>query len=219
MKRNWVLLGGMTTIIIFSLISFGAVIIDDSQDNNDNSQYQCDENGNLARCTGMIECVNVQGANFDCVRNKCVYKGSQGPCSDGTAIGQCSTKNPGQRCIEGPTGPSLGKIINDPCCKGGTTPTTQPNGCNIDGWCNPSSGETMQNCPADCTCNNDGTCDPPKETPETCRDCEGLTPDNTDENYFKDRPSLPKNTTGYILSYTGTGLKRGRNFRTMNCQT
>ena len=188
MKKSLIIFWIITAIFVLSSTTFALLIPDDNSGTNDNTQYQCDVNGNLARCTGMVECVNVQGANFDCVRNKCTYKGTQGPCSDGTAIGQCSKKSPGLRCIEGPLGsPSLGIVANDPCCKGGTTPTTQPNGCNKDGSCNPSSGETIQNCPTDCTCNNNEKCDPPTETPQTCKDCAGLTPDNSDANYFKDK--------------------------------
>ena len=189
MKKSRILFWIITTAFVLSSPTLALLIPNDNSGTNDNSQYQCDENGNLAQCTSLVECANVYGANFDCVRNKCVYKGSQGPCSDGTAIGQCSKKSPGLRCIEGPLGsPSIGKVANDPCCTGGTTPTTQSNGCNNDGWCNPAYGETILNCPIDCTCNNNGKCDPPTETPQTCKDCEGITPDNnTNANYFKDK--------------------------------
>lgn len=205
MKKLQIVFWIITTAFVLSLTTLGALVPDsDSGTNNSNNHYQCDENGSLIRCSGQVDCVNVQGANFDCVRNKCVYKGSQGPCSDGTPIGQCSKNSPGLRCIEGPLGsPSLAKIINDPCCTGGTTPTTQPYGCNNDGWCNPAYGETIQNCPGDCTCNNDGKCDPPTETPETCQDCKGITPsDNDDAAYFKNKTiSVEEYNRIYFIIY------------------
>ena len=50
-------------------------------------------------------------------------------------------------------------------------------GCNYDEVCEPEAHETHGNCPSDCpaappTCNNDGFCDPPGETPQNCsNDC------------------------------------------------
>jgi len=44
--------------------------------------------------------------------------------------------------------------------------------CNTNLRCEPSLGETLQNCPTDCFCNNDGTCDP-TENPTICPlDCQ-----------------------------------------------